>query len=162
MEFFLLVTIVLLSISLIIRWFRQNQLIKVSGSVSGSQDYLDSLGLTWLESLSMRIWVGGLAIAILCFIESIVNGRKYSSSAEEHKSDSELLSTHRTHGTSGSRLMALQRQPPPFNDPLFPLQWHLFNREKPGNDINVVPVWNEGILGTGVVVCIIDDGINPF
>ena len=45
------------------------------------------------------------------------------------------------------------------NDPLFPNQWHLWNRENPGYDVNVRPVWKMGIFGKGVTVLIIDDGI---
>ncbi|KAJ3129631.1 Proprotein convertase subtilisin/kexin type 7 [Nowakowskiella sp. JEL0407] len=49
-------------------------------------------------------------------------------------------------------------------DPLFPDQWHLnndgINGLVPGNDINVVPVWNQRVNGTGVVVSIIDDGVD--
>lgn len=44
-------------------------------------------------------------------------------------------------------------------DPLFPYQWHLYNRKIEGNDINVFPVWNSGNYGQGINVCIIDDGI---
>lgn len=51
-------------------------------------------------------------------------------------------------------------EPPPFDDPLFPLQWYLFNRRKPGHDLNVIPVWREGVTGKGVVVALIDDGVD--
>lgn len=47
-----------------------------------------------------------------------------------------------------------------WNDPLLPRQWHLFNKRNPGHDVNVVPVWRQGITGKGVVVCIIDDGVD--
>ena len=40
------------------------------------------------------------------------------------------------------------------------LQWHLNNTIFPGNDVNVLPVWKEGITGEGVTICIIDDGID--
>lgn len=40
------------------------------------------------------------------------------------------------------------------------LQWHLKNSRFPGNDVNVLPVWKEGVTGKGVTVCIIDDGID--
>lgn len=40
------------------------------------------------------------------------------------------------------------------------LQWHLNNSLFPGNDVNVLPVWKEGVTGKGVTVCIIDDGID--
>ncbi|KAJ3071164.1 Proprotein convertase subtilisin/kexin type 7, partial [Quaeritorhiza haematococci] len=50
-----------------------------------------------------------------------------------------------------------------FEDPLFPLQWHLFNDGHngvyKGHDINVIPVWNKGINGSGVTVSVIDDGV---
>lgn len=49
---------------------------------------------------------------------------------------------------------------PPFDDPLFPLQWYLVNRRKPGHDLNVLPVWHEGVTGKGVVVALIDDGVD--
>lgn len=58
------------------------------------------------------------------------------------------------------------------NDPLFANQWHLLNTgqevgspEFPplygvaGEDINVVPVWNMGYTGEGVVVAVIDSGV---
>ncbi len=57
-------------------------------------------------------------------------------------------------------------------DPLLNLQWHLINTGQqvgnpdfqaifgiPGEDINVAPVWNQGIFGTGVVVAVIDSGV---
>ncbi|KAI9366796.1 peptidase S8/S53 domain-containing protein [Zopfochytrium polystomum] len=54
-------------------------------------------------------------------------------------------------------------QPPPFKDPWFPRQWHLFNDGTngifAGHDINVVPVWQKGINGSGVTVAVIDDGV---
>ncbi|KAJ3299211.1 pheromone processing endoprotease, partial [Blyttiomyces sp. JEL0837] len=45
-------------------------------------------------------------------------------------------------------------------DPGFVNQWHLFNREQKGNDINVTGLWELGITGKGVTVCLIDDGID--
>ncbi|MCA9234280.1 MAG: S8 family serine peptidase [Planctomycetales bacterium] len=57
-------------------------------------------------------------------------------------------------------------------DPLVGNQWHLINSGQevgnpdfqkifgvPGEDINVAPVWNQGIFGNGVVVAVIDSGI---
>ncbi len=57
-------------------------------------------------------------------------------------------------------------------DPLFASQWHLLNtgqevgsQEFPplygvaGQDINVVPVWNMGYTGEGVIVAVIDTGV---
>jgi len=57
-------------------------------------------------------------------------------------------------------------------DPLLGDQWHLINSGqsvgnpdyqsifgKPGEDINVAPVWNVGIDGRGIVVAVIDSGV---
>ena len=58
------------------------------------------------------------------------------------------------------------------NDPLFANQWHLLNTGQEvgnpdlqtlfgmaGEDINVVPAWNMGYTGEGVVVAVIDSGV---
>jgi subtilisin family serine protease len=68
--------------------------------------------------------------------------------------------------TAGSATMSLP------NDPLLPLQWHLINTGqqvgnpdyqaiygKPGEDIHVLPVWNQGITGQGVKVGVFDTGV---
>ncbi|XP_036395461.1 PC3-like endoprotease variant B [Megalops cyprinoides] len=51
-----------------------------------------------------------------------------------------------------------------FNDPLWPLQWELLNRGQfsspKGFDLNVMSVWRRNITGRGVVVTIVDDGID--
>ncbi|CCD25707.1 kexin KEX2 NDAI_0F03890 [Naumovozyma dairenensis CBS 421] len=46
------------------------------------------------------------------------------------------------------------------NDPSFPKQWHLINPEFPGNDVNVKKLWYENITGEGIVVAIVDDGLD--
>uniref|UniRef100_A0A8C6YQV4 Proprotein convertase subtilisin/kexin type 7 n=1 Tax=Nothoprocta perdicaria TaxID=30464 RepID=A0A8C6YQV4_NOTPE len=46
-----------------------------------------------------------------------------------------------------------------FNDPKFPLQWHLNNRRSPGKDINVTGVWERNVTGRGVTVVVVDDGV---
>lgn len=50
-----------------------------------------------------------------------------------------------------------------WNDPLFPEQWHLVNTGQGGGlpqaDINVAPVWQDGITGAGVQAAIVDDGL---
>ena len=45
-----------------------------------------------------------------------------------------------------------------FNDPLLSKQWYLFNNDNKG--LNLMPVWKDGITGKGVVVCLIDDGVD--
>ena len=46
---------------------------------------------------------------------------------------------------------------PQISDPLYGCQWHLRNQEQVGEDINVEPVWAEGINGEGVNVAVVDD-----
>lgn len=49
---------------------------------------------------------------------------------------------------------------PRFADPLWEEQWYLDDkRTQMDLDVNVIPVWNAGISGKGVVVTILDDGI---
>ncbi|KAM3613976.1 uncharacterized protein V6R79_007817 [Siganus canaliculatus] len=50
-----------------------------------------------------------------------------------------------------------------FNDPLWPMQWELLSQgqySSGGLDMNVMPVWSNNITGRGVVVSIIDDGVD--
>ncbi|XP_029927392.1 PC3-like endoprotease variant B isoform X2 [Myripristis murdjan] len=49
-----------------------------------------------------------------------------------------------------------------FNDPLWPMQWELFAQGQYSTafDLNVMPVWSNNITGNGVVVSIIDDGVD--
>ncbi|KAJ3218316.1 pheromone processing endoprotease [Dinochytrium kinnereticum] len=47
-----------------------------------------------------------------------------------------------------------------FEDPGFARQWHLVNRVNAGHDLNVLPVWKMGITGAGVVVAVVDDGLD--
>jgi len=49
-----------------------------------------------------------------------------------------------------------------FSDPLFPDQWHLKNTGQhglSGEDINVELVWEQGITGRGIIIGIVDDGL---
>ncbi|RUS73146.1 hypothetical protein EGW08_019088 [Elysia chlorotica] len=56
------------------------------------------------------------------------------------------------------------RENPKFRDPLFKDMWYLVNKGQSGGerglDMNVGVVWENGITGKGVVVCILDDGID--
>ncbi|MES0490454.1 MAG: S8 family serine peptidase [Leptospirales bacterium] len=45
-------------------------------------------------------------------------------------------------------------------DPLFQYQWYLNNKEHPKEDINVLPVWQQGIYGRGIKILLIDDGVD--
>lgn len=49
-------------------------------------------------------------------------------------------------------------------DPLYPDQWHLRNNGQRagllvGEDINVEPVWNDDVKGNGVLLVVVDDGL---
>ncbi|KAF6208084.1 hypothetical protein GE061_016534 [Apolygus lucorum] len=46
-----------------------------------------------------------------------------------------------------------------FVDPLFKEEWYLNGGAKDGFDMNVGPAWSKGYTGKGVVVSILDDGI---
>lgn len=45
------------------------------------------------------------------------------------------------------------------NDPLFDQQWYYDNHKTASHDAEVLEVWRQGVIGSGVVVCIVDDGI---
>ncbi|KAJ7438477.1 peptidase S8/S53 domain-containing protein [Mycena latifolia] len=67
----------------------------------------------------------------------------------------------------------IQRQPPPSEedsravaqrlgiiDPLFSDQWHLVNDEAAEHSMNVIPVWEMGYTGKGVISSLVDDGLD--
>lgn len=39
-------------------------------------------------------------------------------------------------------------------------QWYLKNTRHPGYDLNVLDVWKMGITGKGIVIALIDDGVD--
>ncbi|KAF7311443.1 PHOMO B domain-containing protein [Mycena kentingensis (nom. inval.)] len=45
-------------------------------------------------------------------------------------------------------------------DPLFDQQWHILNEEEPVHSMNVVPVWDMGFTGKGIISSFIDDGLD--
>ncbi|XP_071506796.1 neuroendocrine convertase 2-like [Diadema antillarum] len=57
-------------------------------------------------------------------------------------------------------------RPIPFNDPLWSKQWYLYNNGQkgatPGMDMNLMPAWKLGYTGKGVVVTIVDDGVDQY
>ncbi|CAL4119923.1 unnamed protein product, partial [Meganyctiphanes norvegica] len=46
-----------------------------------------------------------------------------------------------------------------FPDPLYGQQWYLSEGAQGGYDMNVGPAWRKGYTGKGVVISILDDGI---
>uniref|UniRef100_A0A8D0E9B7 Proprotein convertase subtilisin/kexin type 7 n=1 Tax=Salvator merianae TaxID=96440 RepID=A0A8D0E9B7_SALMN len=57
------------------------------------------------------------------------------------------------------RLLKRSKRSLRFNDPKYPQQWHLRNRNSPGMDINVTGVWERNVTGQGVTVVVVDDGV---
>ncbi|WEW57678.1 pheromone processing endoprotease [Emydomyces testavorans] len=47
-------------------------------------------------------------------------------------------------------------------DPIFVNQWHLFNTEQPGHDLNLTGLWLDGITGNGSITAIVDDGLDMY
>ncbi|KAL4961509.1 kexin kexB [Aspergillus stella-maris] len=47
-------------------------------------------------------------------------------------------------------------------DPIFESQWHLFNTEQVGHDLNVSGIWLEGITGKGATTAVVDDGLDMY
>lgn len=39
-------------------------------------------------------------------------------------------------------------------------QWYIYNTKNTGFDLNVLDVWKMGITGKGVVIALIDDGVD--
>ncbi|XP_053308262.1 proprotein convertase subtilisin/kexin type 7 [Spea bombifrons] len=60
---------------------------------------------------------------------------------------------------SEQKLLKRSKRSLHFNDPKYPLQWHLHNRHNPGMDINVTGVWERNVTGQGVTVVVVDDGV---
>jgi hypothetical protein len=72
------------------------------------------------------------------------------------------LSPRQIPGATGAApgLVELMREKFSFLDPLWSKQWHLVNEVMQENSINVTGVWDQGIVGTGVNVAIVDDGLD--
>ncbi|KAK7573323.1 hypothetical protein V9T40_010514 [Parthenolecanium corni] len=110
----------------------------------------------------MQIW--RLRSGVLWFEQQIVKKRykrDFSSSFDAHPFDysyydanllNQQLNLAGSHYRAGS-------QPNVFPDPLFKEQWYLNGGAKDGYDMNVAPAWKRGYTGKGVVVSILDDGI---
>ena len=49
-----------------------------------------------------------------------------------------------------------------YDDPLYGCQNSLKNRKHPGEDINVEPAWDDGVLGAGIKVVVVDNWIDDL
>lgn len=48
------------------------------------------------------------------------------------------------------------------SDPIFRDQWHLYNTQQVGHDVNVTGLWLEGITGKNATVAMVDDGLDMY
>ena len=68
-----------------------------------------------------------------------------------------------THSTNTSLPLlsprASSRSDVEFNDPAFPLQWHLTGELGKNSDLGVTTIWKEGVTGIGVTVAVLDSFI---
>ncbi|KAI5651344.1 subtilase family domain-containing protein [Phthorimaea operculella] len=72
----------------------------------------------------------------------------------------ELRRVKRDHQWTARHVMR-QASIPSFPDPLFKEQWYLNGGAADGLDMNVGYAWRKGYTGKGVVITILDDGIQP-
>uniref|UniRef100_A0A8V5GUS8 Uncharacterized protein n=1 Tax=Melopsittacus undulatus TaxID=13146 RepID=A0A8V5GUS8_MELUD len=79
--------------------------------------------------------------------------------AVRHAVDSVLARHDAVRWHAEQRLLKRSKRSLHFNDPKYPLQWHLNNRKSPGKDINVTGVWERNVTGRGVTVVVVDDGV---
>ena len=108
--------------------------------------------------------------------------RAYSSDSLERRSDDDADSDHARRFVetvdwiSPQTLRQRSKRAPPtvkpptaaaqvaqrlgFQDPLFPEQWHLVNDANPEHMMNVVPVWEMGFTGKGIISSLVDDGLD--
>lgn len=86
-----------------------------------------------------------------------------ASGAEEALAAMEQLRTMPGVSSADVQLARQKQKKSDPNDTLFPQQWHLKNFCQSGGalliDLNVSPVWAQGITGSGVTIGILDDGL---
>ncbi|KAF2281367.1 KEX1 protease precursor [Westerdykella ornata] len=95
---------------------------------------LDSIKFTQKQKLKPRHWKRSVIPTL--------SGRAGVEESEAVKTQREIASTLK------------------INDPIFEEQWHIFNVQDRGNDVNVTDVWLQGITGKDVTACIVDDGLD--
>ncbi|XP_041726968.2 proprotein convertase subtilisin/kexin type 7-like [Coregonus clupeaformis] len=84
----------------------------------------------------------------------------FCAGSEEEGRPGDVLAAHpHVLWHSQEHVLSRSKRAMAFNDPRYPLQWHLHNDVRPGMDINVTGVWERNITGTGVTVVVVDDGV---
>eukprot|EP00040_Diaphanoeca_grandis_P034603 m.215219 g.215219 ORF g.215219 m.215219 type:complete len:743 (+) comp33186_c2_seq5:259-2487(+) len=79
--------------------------------------------------------------------------QQHEISRVRHRSTGEVTNKADAEQMDRSRRWATPR------DPLFGNQWYYSNSKYKDHDHNVIPAWVSGYTGKGVVVCVVDDGI---
>ncbi|KAF7295502.1 PHOMO B domain-containing protein [Mycena indigotica] len=90
---------------------------------------------------------------------SAETGIKYLSrqSLRQRTKRAPILERRQSDDSDGARAVAERFG---IHDPLFPDQWHIINDEEPIHSMNVVPVWEMGFTGKGIISSFIDDGLD--
>ncbi|GIY43276.1 furin-like protease 2 [Caerostris darwini] len=79
--------------------------------------------------------------------------------SEKLQSDSSVLWCEQQIVKQRTKRAAVRNSSLAFRDPLYPEQWFLHGGAYRQYDMNVIPAWEQGYTGKGVVVTILDDGI---
>lgn len=95
---------------------------------------------------------------LLCSLESETGLKDGVWSDSVHPGDA-LASHPLVLWYSQERVLSRSKRSMAFNDPRYPKQWHLHNGVNKGMDINVTSVWERNITGQGVIVVVVDDGV---
>ncbi len=93
-------------------------------------------------------------------IEPFQNWYKFTATSTKNKRDvNDLLNTHPKIISLNKQTILKRTKRLYFDDPKFKNQWHLHNRREVGHDVNASWVWSKGVTGRGVVIAIVDDGV---
>ncbi|XP_046858835.1 proprotein convertase subtilisin/kexin type 7-like, partial [Xenia sp. Carnegie-2017] len=102
--------------------------------------------------------IGGLRGHFLLVHESFYNGFETDAAALD-KITQQLYKHPEIKWSKRERIVKRYKRSLRFKDQYFPNQWHLNNLQFIGHDINVTTIWEHDIIGTGIVVAIVDDGV---
>ncbi|KII65079.1 PC3-like endoprotease variant A [Thelohanellus kitauei] len=93
---------------------------------------------------------------VIC--DNVSRAEKY----ENKEKTNELLKNEMVEWASQQYVNHRYRRFQPPNDPLFKRMWYMLNTGQSsgpaGVDIDVLPVWSQGITGKGIIISVLDDG----
>ncbi|XP_048471321.1 proprotein convertase subtilisin/kexin type 7-like [Rhincodon typus] len=134
--------------------------VEVSGQEVGS---LGELANELAQAMGLENWgqIGELSGHYLFALPLHVRSRRDLKETERIRKSIEaaFAGHHRVRWHAEQKLLKRSKRSLHFNDPQYPLQWHLHNRRKIGMDINVTGVWEHNVTGEGVTVVVVDDGV---